>query len=172
MSIATDLATFIQQVGDHVFIEAEGKPSTLNNFITTYNSSYSPSITLQTDGIICLEEDANKWGLELRLYLHFAPTCIHATKNTVYRDNCRTPGPFQTQRRKLCFPHFRQVQCEEPLRAGPLFVRGDVISVAASSRTGEAAPCVIESPRCSDVQCRRGSDQFCLKKAHILEKRL
>ncbi len=27
MSIATDLATFIQQVGDHVFIEAEGKPS-------------------------------------------------------------------------------------------------------------------------------------------------
>ena len=54
------------QVGDHVFIEAEGKPSMLNNFITTYNSSYSPSITLQTDGIICLEEDANKWGLELR----------------------------------------------------------------------------------------------------------
>lgn len=66
MSIATDLVTFIQQVGDHVFIEAEGKPSMLNNFITTYNSSYSPSITLQTDGIICLEEDANKWGLELR----------------------------------------------------------------------------------------------------------
>ena len=87
MSIATDLATFIQQVGDHVFIEVEGKPSTLNNFITTYNSSYSPSITLQTDGIICLEEDANKWGLELRLYLHFAPTCIHATKNIVYRNN-------------------------------------------------------------------------------------
>ena len=87
MSIATDLATFIQQVGDHVFIDAEGKPSTLNNFITTYNSSYSPSLTLQTDGIICLEEDANKWGLELRLYLHFAPTCIHATKNTVYRNN-------------------------------------------------------------------------------------
>ena len=66
MSIATDLVTFIQQVGEHVFIEAEGKPSMLNNFITTYNSSYSPSITLQTDGIICLEEDANKWGLELR----------------------------------------------------------------------------------------------------------
>ena len=42
MSIATDLATFIQQVGEHVFIEAEGKQSTLNNFITTYNSSYSP----------------------------------------------------------------------------------------------------------------------------------
>lgn len=87
MSIATDLATFIQQVGDHVFIEAEGKPSTLNNFITIYNSSYSPSITLQTDGIICLEEDANKWGLELRLYLHFAPTCSHATQNTVYRND-------------------------------------------------------------------------------------
>ena len=87
MSIATDLATSIQEVGDNVFIEAEGKLSIINKFITRYNSSYSPTITTQTYGIICLEEDANKWGLELRLYLHFAPTCIHATKNTVYRNS-------------------------------------------------------------------------------------
>ena len=87
MSIATNLATFIQQVGDHVFIEAEGKPSTLNNFFKQYNSSYSPTISAETDGIICLEENANKWGLELRLYLHFSPTCIRSTKNTVYRSD-------------------------------------------------------------------------------------
>jgi hypothetical protein len=87
MTLATKLDAFIKQKADHVFIEAEGKPSTLNNFFATYNSSYSPCITAQTDGIICLEETANKWGLELRLYLHFAPTCIKPTKNTVYRSD-------------------------------------------------------------------------------------
>ena len=36
-------------------------------------------------GIIVLEEDANKWGLELRLYLHYNPSFIKATRNKVYR---------------------------------------------------------------------------------------
>lgn len=40
-----------------------------------------------SDGIIVLEEDANKWGLELRLYLHHSPACIHATKNRAYRND-------------------------------------------------------------------------------------
>lgn len=71
MSLATQLDLFIQQNKDYVFIEAEGKPSTLNNFFADYNNSYFPSISNQTDGIICLEEDANKWGLELRLYFIF-----------------------------------------------------------------------------------------------------
>lgn len=87
MSLAADLATFIQQKGDHVFIEAEGKPSILNNFFTMYNSLYLPAITMQTDGIICLEEDANKWGLELRLYLNYKPSFIHATYTSSYRNN-------------------------------------------------------------------------------------
>lgn len=87
MSLAIQLDLFIKQKRDRVFIEAEGTPSTLANFFTMYNSSYFPKITTQTDGIICLKEDANKWGLELRLYLHFEPTCIHATKNTVYRND-------------------------------------------------------------------------------------
>lgn len=86
MSLATQLDLFIKQNSDHVFIEAEGKPSTLTNFFMNYNNSYSPAISTLTDGIICLAEDANKWGLELRLYLHFAPTFIHATRNTVYRN--------------------------------------------------------------------------------------
>ena len=87
MSLATQLDSFIQQNEDSVFIEAEGKPSTLNNFFTDYNNLYSPSISNQTDGIICLEEDANKWGLELRLYLHFLPSFITTTRNTVYRSD-------------------------------------------------------------------------------------
>ena len=87
MSLATQLDSFIKQNRDNVFIEAEGKPSTLTNFFTKYNSYCSPAITTQTEGIICLEEDANKWGLELRLYLHFNPTFIRVTRNTVYRSD-------------------------------------------------------------------------------------
>ena len=87
MSLAAQLDSFIKQNADHVFIEAEGKPSTLKNFFTSYNSLYSPSISNQTDGIICLEETANKWGLELRLYLHYSPNFIHATSTSSYRNN-------------------------------------------------------------------------------------
>ena len=69
MSIARDLDEFIKNSRDNVFIEAEGKPSRLKKFYTEYNEMYSPSINNNTNGIIVLEEDANKWGLELRLYL-------------------------------------------------------------------------------------------------------
>ena len=87
MTLAMQLDSFIKQKADHVFIEAEGKPSTLNKFFASYNSLYAPCITVPMDGIICLEETANKWGLELRLYLHFAPTFIKTTQNTVYRTD-------------------------------------------------------------------------------------
>ena len=66
MSIARDLDEFIKNSRDNVFIEAEGKPSRLKKFYTEYNEMYSPSINNNTNGIIVLEEDANKWGLELR----------------------------------------------------------------------------------------------------------
>ncbi len=86
MSIAHDLDKFINASGDNVFIEAEGRPSRLSNFYSDYNSKYSPAINDSTDGIIVLDEDANKWGLELRLYLHEKPSCISTTHNTVYRS--------------------------------------------------------------------------------------
>lgn len=85
MSIAHDLDKFIKDSGDNVFIEAEGKPSRLKNFYAEYNEKYSPSINNSTNGIIVLGEDANKWGLELRLYLHQNPRFIQATRNKVYR---------------------------------------------------------------------------------------
>ena len=85
MSIAHDLDEFIKNSRDNVFIEAEGKPSRLKKFYTEYNEMYSPSINNNTNGIIVLEEDANKWGLELRLYLHYNPSFIKATRNKVYR---------------------------------------------------------------------------------------
>lgn len=73
MSVAQDLDKFIKNTGDKVFIEAEGRPSRLKNFYAEYNMMYSPSINNSSNGIIVLEEDANKWGLELRLYLHQKP---------------------------------------------------------------------------------------------------
>lgn len=85
MSIVHDLDEFIKASGNDVFIEAEGRPSRLKNFYAKYNSLYSPRISDSTNGIIVLEEDANKWGLELRLYLHESPSCIKATRNRVYR---------------------------------------------------------------------------------------
>ncbi len=85
MSVAQDLDKFIKNTGDKVFIEAEGRPSRLKNFYAEYNMMYSPSINNSSNGIIVLEEDANKWGLELRLYLHQKPNFIQATRNKVYR---------------------------------------------------------------------------------------
>ena len=86
MSLAQELDCFIRESGDKVFIEAEGRPSNLRNFYAEYSSKYSPVINDSTEGIIVLEEDANKWGLELRLYLHNRPSFIPVTKNTVYRS--------------------------------------------------------------------------------------
>ncbi|WP_440586986.1 hypothetical protein [Wujia sp.] len=84
-SIAKKLDMLIKDNGLPVFIEAEGRPSRLANFYAEYNAIYSPIINGNTDGIIVLDEDANKWGLELRLYLHFCPSGIQVTRNRVYR---------------------------------------------------------------------------------------
>ena len=86
MSIARDLDNFIQSTGSSIFIEAEGRPSRLKKFYGEYNRLYTPSINGYSDGIIVLEEDANKWGLELRLYLQEKPTFVNVTKNKVYRS--------------------------------------------------------------------------------------
>ena len=84
MSAARDLDDFIRENEHDIFIEAEGRSSRLRSFYQEYNSKYNP--TIGTDGIIALDEDANKWGLELRLYLHHKPDCIISTRNTVYRS--------------------------------------------------------------------------------------
>ena len=87
MSIAEELDYIIRNNDEEIFIEAEGRPSRLRSFFDEYNGRYSPSIDDDSEGIIVLDEDANKWGLELRLYLHFSPTCIHATRNRAYRND-------------------------------------------------------------------------------------
>ncbi len=86
MRTSYDLNNEIEEYGMDVFIEAEGKLERLRPFFNEYNSKYSPYINERTNGIIVLDNNANKWGLELRLYLHFRPSCVSSTRNKVYRS--------------------------------------------------------------------------------------
>lgn len=85
----TDLLKFLRT--EDVFIEAEARPSSMRNFIDKYNSSYGETLSINDDGIILLQEDANKWGLELRLYVTNCPPanvkCLGFTHNEAYRNN-------------------------------------------------------------------------------------
>ncbi len=78
----------IKQNGRDFFIEAEAKLGTMTTFINDYNQTHTPAITKYSDGIIVLREDANKWGLELRLYTPVAPPAVIAHlfgRNRVYK---------------------------------------------------------------------------------------
>lgn len=83
-----DFLDDIKRNGDNYFIEAEGKPRTIMNFINGYNATHTPSITISSEGIITLQEDANKWSLELRLYVPVTPPADIVAlfcNNRVYR---------------------------------------------------------------------------------------
>lgn len=70
------------------FIEAEAKSSRMNSFINSYNSGNNAAINVNSDGIIVLQDDANKYGLELRLYVPVEPPTElrHLfTRTSVYR---------------------------------------------------------------------------------------
>ena len=73
------------------FIEAEAKPSRMRNFIDEYNRSYNEDLSIHDDGIILLQEDANKWGLELRVYVRTCPPenvrRLGFTHNEAYRND-------------------------------------------------------------------------------------
>ena len=88
MSLARDLDDFIRDTEQEVFIEAEGKPEHISTFISNYNSKYLQNISIYTDGIIQLQDDADKRALELRLYLEEkegVPLGLRVARNTHYR---------------------------------------------------------------------------------------
>lgn len=92
MSIANQVEAFLKSTNQDVFIEAEGKEDAILNFIEKYNNKYSESIDVNDEGIILLEEDANKWGIELRCYFDNAigvPDGVKVTQNTTYRADYR-----------------------------------------------------------------------------------
>lgn len=85
----TELLDYLRTV--ECFIEAEGKPSSMNNFISKYNLDYHETLSVFDDGIILLQDDANKWGLELRLYVRDCPPvnvrALGFTHNDAYRND-------------------------------------------------------------------------------------
>ena len=89
MTRAEQIDRFFKSTEQTVFIEAEAKASRISSFIREYNSKYSPSISANSEGIISLNNDANKWGLELRCYfddrLGF-PAGVKTTSNRAYRS--------------------------------------------------------------------------------------
>lgn len=88
MSVAKQIDQFFQETGQKVFIEVEAKKSRVIKFINEYNSNYNSSISISDEGIIALDEDANKWGLELRCYFNDRtgfPSGVQTTSNRAYR---------------------------------------------------------------------------------------
>lgn len=84
-----ELINFLES--EDFFIEAEAKPSRMRNFIDEYNRSYNEDLSIHDDGIILLQEDANKWGLELRVYVRTCPPenvrRLGFTHNEAYRND-------------------------------------------------------------------------------------
>ena len=84
-----ELIDFLES--EDFFIEAEAKPSRMRNFINEYNRSYNEDLSIHDDGIILLQEDANKWGLELRVYVRTCPPenvrRLGFTHNEAYRND-------------------------------------------------------------------------------------
>lgn len=88
MGIAQQIDYFFKSSGQTVFIEAEAKESRMRNFIAEYNSRLSENLNIADEGIISLENDANKWGLELRCYFNDRngfPGGVQITSNRAYR---------------------------------------------------------------------------------------
>ena len=88
MNIAKQIAEFLEKTGQNVFIEAEGKPSVIEKFIRAYNDEYGHCIDEDEEGIIVLQDDANKWGLELRMYFNDKsgiPSAVNVTRTKGYR---------------------------------------------------------------------------------------
>ena len=88
MSIAEQIDKFFRETEQEVFIEAEGKPSVIKKFIRTYNYEYDHRIDEYEKGIIVLQNDANKRGLELRMYFNDKsgiPSEIRITRTKGYR---------------------------------------------------------------------------------------
>lgn len=78
MDLFNDLVDFLRKIGDY-YIEVEGNTASLSNFIIGFNRKTNQKISLNTDGI-CDLKDANKWGLEFRVYTNERPAPLLGNK--------------------------------------------------------------------------------------------
>lgn len=89
MGLAKQIDILFKDSNQEVFIEVEGKRSRIIKFINEYNGRLGESLTISDEGIISLDENANKWGLELRCYFENKngfPAGIKVTSNRAYRS--------------------------------------------------------------------------------------
>lgn len=64
-----ELARYLIANNRDIRIEAEARQSRLESFFNQYRRITGESINGDTDGIVLLQNDADKWGLELRIYM-------------------------------------------------------------------------------------------------------
>ncbi len=65
----TKLAAYLSSPARNVRMEAEGTRDTLQKFFEDYRHLTSEQLDFDTDGVVPLQDSADKWGLELRLYI-------------------------------------------------------------------------------------------------------
>jgi len=65
-----EFISFLEDTGESFFIDVEGRHTSLISFINDYNSKYSPSISMDSEGICRLNDAVDKWSFQLRLYLN------------------------------------------------------------------------------------------------------
>ncbi len=63
------LAEYLLDDDRNVRLEAEAKEDRLRRFFSEYRRITGEPLTDRTDGIVVLQDDADKWGLELRIYI-------------------------------------------------------------------------------------------------------
>ncbi|MCI9565987.1 MAG: hypothetical protein HFG30_08310 [Eubacterium sp.] len=89
MDVVERIDTFFRESRQEIFIEAEGRPSNILKFVNDYNNRYQENLRMEDNGLIVLQDNANKWGLELRLYFNDKsgmPDEVQVTRNSAYRS--------------------------------------------------------------------------------------
>lgn len=87
----TRLATYLTSRSRSIRLEAEGKRERLLRFFEEYGRITSEPLDFDTDGVVLLQDDADKWGLELRIYISDTADfpqeyTAYLTKNTRFEE--------------------------------------------------------------------------------------
>jgi hypothetical protein len=63
------LATYLASPCRNIRLEVEAKRERLVRFFADYRKMTGQRLDFHTDGVVLLQDDADKWGLELRIYI-------------------------------------------------------------------------------------------------------
>lgn len=96
----TDLARYLISNDRQLRFEAEAKSERLDIFFTQYQDITNEQLTYDTDGIVRLQDDADKWGLELRIYISDDEDFPHEYSNYL-TSNTRFEHQYQAYAARL-----------------------------------------------------------------------